>query len=60
MRCNHSLILLGNTMLSDAGLADCDEDDAMITDAKCPYCGAFYEITDTPESEKKNYKYWSK
>ena len=24
----------------------------------CPYCGARYELYDTPESEKKNYPYW--
>ena len=35
-----------------------EEDDAMVTNAHCPYCGARYELYDTLESEKKNYPYW--
>jgi hypothetical protein len=46
-------------MLSDIGVADCDENDAMVTNMTCPFCGAFYEVTDTPESEKSNYPYWN-
>ena len=36
-----------------------EEDDAMVTNAHCPYCGARYELYDTPESEKKYYPYWN-
>ena len=36
-----------------------EEDDAMVTNAHCPYCGARYELYDTPESEKKDYPYWN-
>lgn len=35
-----------------------EDDDAIVTYAHCPHCGARYELTDTPESEKKNYPYW--
>ena len=59
MRCGHDLIIGGNVMLSDIGIADCDEDDAMVTNLTCPHCGAYYEITDTPESEKPNYPHWN-
>ena len=58
MRCGHDLIIGGNIMLSDIGVADNDEDDAMVTNMTCPYCGAYYEVTDTPESEKCHYPYW--
>lgn len=58
MRCGHDLIIEGNVMLSDIGAADCDEEDAMVTYMTCPHCGAYYEVTDTPDSEKPNYPYW--
>lgn len=59
-RCGHELILLGNHMLSEAEGDDTmnADDDAMITTAQCPYCGAFYEVMETPESEKENYAYF--
>lgn len=61
MRCEHDLILESNFMLSEVNGEVLDEDnDAMVTYAHCPYCGARYELTDTPESEKKNYEYWNK
>ena len=59
-RCSHELILLGNHMLSDIeGDDDMSTfDDAIVTIAQCPYCGASYEIMDTPESERENYDYF--
>ena len=61
MRCSHNLILQSNFMLSEINGYDLDEDDdALVTYAVCPYCGARYELTDTPQSEKKNYPYWNK
>ena len=45
-------------MLSDFDDVN-EEDDAMVTYAHCPYCGARYELTDTPESEKIDYPYWN-
>ena len=60
MRCKHKLILESNFMLSEInGEELSDDDDAMVTYAHCPYCGARYELTDTPQSEKKNYPYWN-
>ena len=59
MRCGHEIIIGGNFMLSEINGEELnEEDDAMVTNAHCPYCGARYELTDTPESEKKNYPYW--
>ena len=47
-------------MLSEINGEELSEnDDAMVTYAHCPYCGARYELTDTPESEKKDYPYWN-
>jgi DNA-directed RNA polymerase subunit RPC12/RpoP len=61
MRCGHEIILEGNFMLSEINGEELNEDDdTMVTYAHCPYCGARYELTDTPESEKKNYPYWKK
>jgi len=37
-----------------------EDDDAMVTNASCAYCGASYEIYDTPESERDNYPYWKR
>ena len=60
MRCGHEIIIGGNFMLSEINGEELnEEDDAMVTNAHCPYCGARYELTDTPESEKKNYPYWN-
>lgn len=59
MRCEHDLILESNFMLSDFDDGINEEDDAMVTYAHCPYCGARYELTDTPQSEKIKYPYWS-
>lgn len=54
MRCGHEIIIGGNFMLSEInGEEFNEEDDAMVTNAHCPYCGAGYELYDTPESEKK-------
>ena len=59
MRCGHDLIIGGNFMMSDVTGENLDEDDdAMITNASCPHCGASYEWCDTPENEKPNYPYW--
>ena len=59
MRCNHELIIGGDFMLSEVvGEELAEDDDAMVTNCSCPYCGAHYEIYDTPENEKKNYPYW--
>jgi DNA-directed RNA polymerase subunit RPC12/RpoP len=60
MRCNHDLILESNFMLSEINCEELSEDDdAMVTYAHCPYCGAKYELTDVSENEKKNYPYWN-
>ena len=59
MRCGHDLIISGNYMLSDLNEDLGEDDDAMVTNAHCPYCGASYEIVDTPQSERKNYPYWN-
>ena len=60
MRCGHEIILESNFMLSEINGEELnEEDDAMVTNAHCPYCGARYELYDTPESEKKNYPYWN-
>ena len=59
MRCGHEIIIGGNFMLSEINGEELnEEDDAMVTNAHCPYCGARYELYDTPESEKKDYPYW--
>ena len=60
MRCGHNLIIGGNFMLSDFDDSLKEYDDAMVTNATCPYCGASYEITDTPLSEQKNYPYFKR
>lgn len=61
MRCGHDLILEGNFMLSEVSGEELSEnDDAIVTYAHCPHCGASYELYDTPESEKKDYPYWGK
>ena len=58
-RCGKELICSGNFMLRDWEGENMDEnDDAMITDYTCPYCGASYSVTDTPNNEKKNYPYF--
>ena len=58
-RCGRDLIIEGNFMLNDLYLGELsEEEDAMVTTAHCPYCGASYELTDTPEIEKINYPYW--
>ena len=47
-------------MLSEVTGTDLeDDDDAIVTNATCPFCGASYELYDTPENEKANYPYWS-
>ena len=59
IRCGHDLIIGSNFMRSDLE-GDIDpDDDAMITYATCPYCGAQYELTDVSENEKKDYPYWN-
>ena len=51
---------LANMLLSEINGEELnEEDDAMVTNAHCPYCGARYDLYDTPESEKKNYPYWN-
>lgn len=61
MRCGKELIIGGNFMLSEINGEELSEgDDAMVTNATCAYCGASYEIYDTPESERDNYPYWKK
>jgi redox-regulated HSP33 family molecular chaperone len=60
MRCGHELIISGNFMLSEVNCEELsEEDDAMVTNAHCPFCGAGYELYDTPESEKYKYPYWN-
>ena len=46
-------------MLSDIDGEELMEDeDTMVTYAHCPYCGARYELTDTPKVERNKYPYW--
>ena len=60
MRCDHELILSGNFMRSEIIGEDLPEDDdCIVTNAVCPFCGASYDIYDTPESEKELYPYWN-
>jgi hypothetical protein len=35
------------------------DEDFMVTLMSCPYCGASYEIHDTPLSETHNYPYFN-
>lgn len=58
-RCGHELICSGNFMISDYGDDLNEDDDAIITNYFCSNCGASYEVTDTPENEKKHYPYWN-
>lgn len=48
-------------MISDWEGIEMDEnDDAVITDYYCPYCGMEYSITDTPKNQMNNYQYFKK
>lgn len=59
MLCDHEVIIGGNDMYSDVyGVDVGDEDDAMITNCQCPYCGTSYEVMETLPSERKKYPYW--
>ena len=59
MRCGHDIIIGGNDMISDIyGEELSDDEDAMVTNAQCPHCGAKYVITDVSEYEKQFYPYW--
>ena len=59
-RCGHDLIIGGNHMLSEVMCDDTmtEDEDAMVTNATCPHCGAYYELYDTPEADKGCYPYW--
>ena len=58
-RCGKELICHGNFMISDwEGIDMNEDDDAMITDYYCPFCGMEYSITDTPRNQMKNYPYF--
>lgn len=59
MRCDHELIISGNSMLSDYMDAQTEEEDAIVTYMFCPFCGASYEVADTPLSEQSKYPYWN-
>ena len=62
-RCDHKLVLESNFMASDMGAVPEEEgmtdEDYMVTFMSCPYCGAKYEVSDTPDSEKGDYPYFS-
>lgn len=62
-RCKHELIISSNWMGSDIGAIEEDkaltDEDFMITSMSCPYCGAGYEVYDTPESEMCHYPYFN-
>lgn len=59
MRCGHKIILESNFMLSEINGEDLsEEEDAIVTFAHCPFCGAMYTLTDTPISERHSYPYW--
>ena len=57
MRCQHELIIEANFMESEF-MELSEDDDAMITIAHCPHCGARYEIHDVSENSKVIYPYW--
>lgn len=54
MLCGSELILGGNDMISDVdeSVESLGKDDAMITNATCPKCGANYIMTDATENEQ--------
>ena len=58
-KCNHELIITGNSMLSDYYECDTEDDDTLISYMTCPNCGMQYEVTDTPKSEEKDFPYYS-
>ncbi len=59
-RCGKELICQGDFMISDwEGIDMDDDDDAMITDYYCPFCGIEYSVTDTPKNQEKNYAYFN-
>lgn len=46
-------------MVSDwEGIEMNEDDDAMITNYTCPFCGVEYTVTDTPRNQMKNYPYF--
>ena len=55
MLCGSELILGGNDMISDVDetVESLSKDDAMITNAVCPKCGANYIMTDATENERE-------
>lgn len=50
-------------MGSDLGFLDEEksltDEDFMVTEMSCPYCGASYAVYDTPVSEMSNYPYFN-
>ena len=52
--CGTELIIGGNEMLSsiDDTIVD-NDDDAIITNATCPNCQVYYEMTDATQNERK-------
>ena len=61
-RCNHQLMIDNNFMATDIGIVQEDKfltsEDFMVTTMTRPYCGASYEVYDTPEEEQENYPYF--
>lgn len=35
-----------------------EDDDTIVTEYSCPFCGLEFSITDTPISQMKNYPYF--
>lgn len=62
-RCKHELCIDDNWMGSDLALVPDEkalsDEDSMVTLMSCPYCGASYEVYDTPLSEIDNYPYFN-
>ena len=59
-RCGRELMCMCNFIASECGYIDEDDEDndSIVTTYSCPYCGASYEVIDTPEGEKMEYEYW--
>ena len=62
-KCKHELCIDDNWMGSDLALVPdkkaLSDEDFMVTLMSCPYCGASYEVYDTPLSEIDNYPYFN-
>lgn len=62
-RCKHELSIDDNWLGSEVALVSDEkalsDEDFNVTLMSCPYCGAHYEVYDTPMSEAKNYQFFN-